>query len=315
MNVLFAALVIVLSFLLIVWGGDRFVDTCVVLAKKLKIPTAVVGATLTSIGTTLPELLVTIFSSTSGAGGLAVGNALGSVIFNACVIGGVLFLFLTVKKDSSIQNMGVLLLFSVFIIFLMSLNGNISLPELILLVLLFAVFVVLNYIQTKKQNNLGLQPVNNTRPIKYHLFMFLVSACAIAVGAYFLVNKAKMLAKLLKFSDTLIGLTIVCIGTSLPELVTTISAIRKKEAGLGIGNIVGSNIINCCLLIGISGILTGGNLLVSTGTKFITIPIAIIASLLLLVPCMIKSSKKWQGAMLLAVYAVYYTYLFLSAFL
>ena len=316
MEIFLAIVILIASFALIIFGGDKFVDSSVGIAKKLKVPTPIIGATLVSIGTTIPELLVTIFSGSSDASGLAVGNALGSIIFNSCLIGGMLLVFvcLTIKKN--VLPAFILLIFSVLITGIMSINQKIVLAESIILLVLFAIFVSINFISAKKNPEVQIQSTNKEKSVWFYILMFVISATMIGVGAYFMVDKAKFLAHMVNISDTIIGLTIVSFGTSLPELITSISAIRKKEAGLGLGNIIGSNIINCTLLIGITGLFNvSDGLPISKDTLFVSLPVALLATLLLLLPTIIKKKTyKWQGVCLLCVYALYYVFLILSAF-
>lgn len=317
MEIFLAVLILITSFVLIIIGGNKFVDSSVAIAKKLKIPVAIIGATLVAIGTTTPELLVTIFSASSEASGLAVGNALGSIIFNTCVIGGVLLVctVLTIKKDIFWSYS--ILFFAILATTIMGVDKIISLSETILLLIVFAGFIVINYFSAKKMpETVNVQNVEKEKPIWILLLIFIASAATIGAGAYFMVEKAKFLAKLANISDTIIGLTIVSFGTSLPELITSITAIKKKEAGLGLGNIIGSNIINCTLLIGITGIFNSKTgLTISSETLFITLPVAIFATILMLLPTIIKKrTYKWQGICLMTLYTAYYIYLFSSAF-
>ena len=313
MEILLNVLIIAVCFVCIIWGGDRFVDASVAIAKKIKIPTAVIGATITSIGTTLPELLVTVFSGASDASGLAMGNALGSVIFNSCVIGGLLLIFMVVNVKESGKTSIVLLLFSAAAAAVMCFNKILSLWECIVLLIFFLVFVYLNFKNAKRSSAVTAQE-QNTKSIPYYLFIFVLSAIAIGVGAYFSVQSATKLAQMAGMSDTLIGLTIISIGTSLPELITTITAIRKKEAGLGLGNIIGANTINISLLVGLVGVMNGGNLPISNQTLTLAIPFSLIALSVLLIPPLFKNkSYKWQGWTLAGVFAVYYTILIVSA--
>lgn len=313
MDVLLNILIIIVCFVAIIWGGDRFVDASVALAKKIKVPTAVIGATITSIGTTLPELLVTVFSGASNASGLAMGNALGSVIFNSCVIGGLLLIFLSINIKESGKTSIVLLAFSVAVASIMCINKALSLWECIILLLFFMAFIYLSFKNAKRETKSNIMAAE-TKSMPYYVFIFVLSAIAIGAGAYFSVQSATKLAQMAGLSDTIIGLTIISIGTSLPELITTITAIRKKEAGLGLGNIIGANTINISLLVGLVGVMNGGNLAISNQTITVAIPVALIATAILLLPPLFKNkSYKWQGWALIATFAVYYTILIASA--
>ncbi|MBQ9786103.1 MAG: sodium:calcium antiporter, partial [Clostridia bacterium] len=141
MEIFWAVVVLILSFLLLVWGGDKFVDASIGVSKKLKIPSVVVGATITSIGTTLPELLVTVFSGASDSASLALGNAMGSIIFNSCLIGGILLICLTLKGSNS-KTPSLLLIFSATFLCVTAINKKLDLWECIILLILFVTFFV-----------------------------------------------------------------------------------------------------------------------------------------------------------------------------
>ena len=316
MEIFLAIVILIASFALIIFGGDKFVDSSVGIAKKIKIPTAIIGATLVSIGTTIPELLVTIFSGSNEASGLAVGNAIGSIIFNTCLIGGVLLVCIRLTIQKNVFPAFILLIFSVAITGVMSVNQRIALAESFILLILFIIFAIINFVSAKRTPQVSIQNAEKERPIWFFVLMFVISAAMIGTGAYFMVEKAKFLAHMAGVSDTIIGLTIVSFGTSLPELITMISSLRKKEAGLGLGNIVGSNIINCTLLIGITGLFNASEgLPISKDTLFVSLPVAILTTLILLLPTIIKKKTyKWQGISLISAYALYYVFLILNAF-
>ena len=312
MNIVWATLILIVSGAFIIFGGGKLVDSSVAIAKKLRIPTPIVGATIVSLCTTIPELLVSVFSVSSGASDIAIGNAFGSIIFNTCVIGGILlcFVLLNLKKGWNYEY--ILLICTLILIFILSLNGNFGLISSIVLLVIFVAFMILNYIKAKKEHEESTQG-QYEKSIWFYIFLFLLAATALGVGSYFMVESAKYLASMAGLSEIFIGLTIVSIGTSLPELITTIMAIRKKEAGLGLGNIVGANVFNATLFIGLTGVLAGG-LGVSFETLYVTIPFAIISAIIMLVPVLIhKRTFKWQGITLLVMYSLYYAFLILSA--
>ena len=312
MEIFLAVIILIISFILLIWGGDKFVNASISLARKFKIPPAIIGATITSIGTTLPELLVTIFASTGESANLAVGNALGSIAFNGALIGGILLIFSIISLKETGKSSAILLIFSIILTLIMSFDFKIEIWECLILVGLFVIYMILNYLKAIK---ISQQQTESQKSVKLSklVLMFIISATAIGVGAYFLVDKAKFLAGAIGMSETLIGLTIVAIGTSLPELITTINSLRKKESGLGLGNIIGSNIINCTLLMSLSGILGGVGLPVDIQTLSITLPIAIAITIILLLPTIIKGkTSKWQGFCLVGLYSLYYIYLILN---
>ncbi|MBE7074751.1 MAG: sodium:calcium antiporter [Clostridiales bacterium] len=313
MDIFLAILILIGSFILILIGGNKLVDSAVAIAHKFNIPTAVIGATLVSIGTTIPEILVTIFSVSSEAGDIAIGNSLGTVIFNACMLGGILFCFSKIKLRKGWHIDYVILITSATLLFLLSFDKRLSIGASLAMLLIFVLFIIINFLEARKH------PVqSDDQPPKHsvwiYLLMFVLSAAAVGAGAYFLVQKATYLAELAGLSDIFIGLTIIAFGTSMPELITTINAIRKKKPRLVIGNLVGANILNLTLIIGLVGILTGGTTAISNATLYVTMPFAIIATLVMLLPPIIKNrSYKWQGFVLLALFVIYYTYLILNA--
>lgn len=315
MNIVLAILIFIASLGLIIFGGNKLVDSAVAVAKKFKISTAIIGATIVSIGTTIPELLVSIFSVSSNASDLAVGNALGSVIFNSCIIGGILLCFARMFiKGFNYEYL--LLIGTLIVTFILSLNGRLGIWASILLLIIFVSFLTMNIIKAVKQKSQDddNQVIDTSKSIWFYILFFLIGAICVGGGSYFLVESAKYLARLAGMSEIFIGLTIVAFGTSLPELVTSISAIKKNEAGLSFGNIVGANVLNSSLLVGLTGVLAGG-LAITAETLYITIPVAIASVLIMLVPTLIyHKTFKWQGITLLSLYILYYIYLILNAF-
>ena len=312
MNIILAILIFITSLALIIFGGNKLVDSAVAIAKRFKISTAVIGATIVSIGTTIPELLVSIFSVSSGASNLAVGNAFGSIIFNTCVIGGLLLCFCKIIIKQGWNYEYLLLMGILIIIFMLSLGGNLGIASSILLLFVFVAFMLLNFFKAKKKREQDAQ-IKYPKSIWFYVLFFIIGAVCVGGGSYFMVESAKYLARLAGMSETFIGLTIVSFGTSLPELVTTINAIRKKESGLGLGNIVGANVLNSTLFVGLTGVLSGG-LAISLETLYITIPVAIASVIIMLLPTlMYHKSFKWQGIMLFVLYIIYYIYLILNA--
>ena len=308
MNIVLASLIFIASLALIIFGGDKLVDSAVAIAKRLKISTAIIGATIVSIGTTIPELLVAVFSVSSGASNLAVGNAFGSIIFNACIIGGILLCFSKIIIKQGWNYEYLLLMGILVIIFIFCLGGNLGVASSILLLFVFVAFMLLNFLKARKKREQAPE-IKYPKSIWYYILFFLIGAVCVGGGSYFMVESAKYLARLAGMSETFIGLTIVAFGTSLPELVTTINALRKKEAGLGLGNIVGANVLNATLFVGLTGVLAGG-LSISLETLYITIPVAIASVIIMLLPTLVyHKSFKWQGIMLFILYILYYIYL------
>ena len=294
--------------MLIVKGGDFFVESSIAIAKKTKIPSVIIGATLVSVATTLPELLVTTIASAKGSFDLAVGNAVGTIICNAALILGIGFILIpgnTDKKQYS-KKIGYLV-FVNFILFVFALNYNIAWWEALILFLIFCGFFAMNIFEAKT----NLNPTPNTKEESFVLWkillMFVIGAFGIGVGAYLLVEYGSMLASILGVSEYIIGIVFVALGTSLPELVTCLQSIKKKNSGLTIGNIIGANIINCSLLIGISGLFSGQNgLSLSAKTLWFSLPIMIFSTFIIALPIVFKGKTyRIQGILLLTLYISY----------
>ena len=318
MEIFLSSLYLIIGLVLLVLGGDWFVKSSIQIAKRTKIPQAIIGATIVSIATTLPELLVTILSSANGSFGLAVGNSIGSVIANTGLVAGIALCFLKLKQDSKFMNMkfAALILICLFLLSV-SINQNISWVEGMFLILIAIAFFALNVHDAKKSFGQFGPDEDDTKDMKTWqiALFFILGAAGIAGGAELLVLGGENLARLAGMSETFIGLTIIGIGTSLPELVTTISSIRKKAGSIGIGNIVGSNILNIGLLIGLASCISGGQgLFVDKLTMAISIPVAIVLCLVMTIPFMIKKeSFRFQGITLISIYFIYFAFLIINA--
>lgn len=318
MEIFLSILYLVIGLVLLIFGGDWFVKSSIQIAKRTKIPQAIVGATIVSIATTLPELLVTILSSTQGSFGLAVGNSIGSVIVNTGLIAGLALTFMKIKKDSKFMSLKfVVLIGAAILLFALAANGTVSWVEGIFLILVSIGFFVLNIVDAKMSFGQFGPEEEETKDMKTWqiVLFFILGAAGIAGGAELLVLGGEKLARLAGMSETFIGLTIIGIGTSLPELVTTITSIRKKAGSIGLGNIVGANVLNIGLLIGLSSCISGANGLgVDAVTLWISIPVAIAMCALMAIPLMIKKeSFRYQGIVLICSYALYLTFLILNA--
>ena len=360
-------IVFILALILVIYGGDMFVDSSIVIAKRFKIPTIIIGATIVSIATTLPELIVSTISAAQGAYDLAVGNAVGSIICNTALIGGLSMAVMpSIMKEKTSSTKYLLLITSCFLLLLCGFGTNttfnISWIEALIFEVLFVIYMLFNVydamcqmtgkkglqaIIRKKQKeneqlenltvlqNVDTQDIGVENPgetkIKLEkqeekivvkteekfpklyitLLFFILGAGMIALGAFALVESAKYISATIGISEALIGLTIVAVGTSLPELITTITSIKKKNSELGYGNIIGANIINLTLLIGTSGLVSGSSgLPISFWTYAVSIPLVCALSLIFVLPLMFKNrSYRTQGIILLTIYALYMAFL------
>lgn len=313
-NLLFFAI----GLVLIIKGGDYFVNSAVAFAKKTKIPTVIIGATIVSIATTLPELIVSSIAAYKGDFGMAVGNGVGSVIANTALICGLSIACLPsiVKKDSVARYLTII--FCAIFLIVASLNFQIELYESIILIVLFVAFMVINVLDAKKkkgtQDESQIEGDAELVSLGKIIPLFILGALAIAFGAMTLVDSASNLAKMIGISDEIIGLTVVALGTSLPELTTTLISIKKKESALGYGNIIGANIINLTLLVGLSGVLSGSGLPISKESVFLNLPLMLVVIFIFVLPLLFKSrTYRWQGVSMLCIYLAYMVYLVLTA--
>ena len=310
-----AAVLFVVGLVLVIKGGDWFVDSASWFAEATGIPKFVVGATVVSFATTLPELLVSVRAAMNGSAQLAIGNAIGSVTANTTLIMGVSLVFMAgVISRKSFSLKGGLLLAAIVGLTLISLGGALPVWSAFVLWAIFLVFMVSNVIEGKK--NAGLEKgddVYEKKDIPGKVLFFLIGTAAIVFGAEFLVSSGKTIAAGIGISETIIGFTVIALGTSLPELVTTLTAIKKKQNSLSVGNIIGANIIDATLILPLCAVINGTPLPVEKINLVFDFPICIAACAVAIVPTIFQGKfKKWQGYALLTIYAVYMLLLILN---
>ena len=309
-------LVLAVGFWALIKGADFFVDGSAALAKNFRIPGLVIGLTIVAAGTSAPELAVSTTAAFQGANEIALSNVVGSNIFNLLCVLGMCAVICPVpagkavlKRDFSVSIMATILVFlsagaaSVFSGHIFSMNmeesaGKIGRSAGILLIILFLIYIVCLVraaIKHPEQEHNG-----EKRPVWKCLFWIAAGLILIVGGGQGVVHSAKEIARALGMSETLIGLTIVAVGTSLPELVTSVVAARKGETGLAVGNVIGSNIFNLLFILGISAAIHP--VTVNTASVY-DMGILILASLLTLFFLQSdKALKRAEGAVLLAAY-------------
>lgn len=304
-----------LGIALIVKGGDMFVDAASWIAKAMRVPTFVIGATIVSVATTLPEMIVSIVATAEGSTELAIGNAVGSVTANTALIMAIAMLAMTIFCErKKYLPQCILLVAAASTLLLSCLSGTLHIAGALVLAAIFVTFMVMNVRSARAQSTSGDEP---REPIcrgilARNICFFAVGAAAIYFGSRFLVDSGSEIATRLGVDERVIAITFVAIGTSLPELVTTVTAIIKKESSLSVGNIIGANIIDLSLILPICSAVCGGTLTVSRGSLLFDLPACLIATLIAAVPLMVRQkASKVQGAVLLCAYA---TYLVLSVF-
>lgn len=302
-------LLFILGLILICLGGDRLVDAAVAIAKKLGIPQIVVGATIVSLGTTLPEILVSTTAAFDGSAAIAAGNAFGSIICNTALIAG---LTQTIRPSKKIEAAAIRWRGIFFFAVLISMNlyayltQKFNRPAGIVLLLLFAVYAYLNIKRAgaEGEENEEEDEKKESGPIWKHLLILVVCAVFLYFGANLLVDNGILIAEALGVPERVIAVTFIALGTSLPELVTSLVSIIKGYGNVGLGNVVGANILNMLLVIGIPSAIAGIPL--ERSTILVDMPLGFLVMAVLLIPILIrKKSSRVQGVALLAIYAVY----------
>ena len=309
-----AAVIFVVGLILTIKGGDWFVDSASWFAEATGIPKFVVGATVVSFATTLPELLVSVRAAMNGSAQLAIGNAVGSVTANTTLIMGVSLVAMAgVVSRKSFALKGGLLLAAVVGLTLLSLSGLLPTWSAFVLWTIFLVFMVSNLIEGKKSTVTEKADSYDKKEIPSKILFFVLGTASIVFGAEFLVSSGKTIASGIGISETIIGFTVIALGTSLPELVTTLTAIRKKENSLSVGNIIGANIIDTTLILPLCAVINGTALPVDKINLIFDFPVCIAACAVAIVPTIIFGRfKKWQGYALLSIYALYMLMLVLN---
>lgn len=316
MSAIWIVLLFILGLLLIIKGGDLFVDAASWIAEVSGIPKFIVGATIVSMATTLPELLVSLMAASKGSIGISVGNAVGSVTANVGLIMALSLIFMPAairRRDYAFKFCT--LVASILLLYAFSFSGELKLYGAVILLVLFVVFMTENVLTARKKigTDASERPVRDRGSTLRNAAKFILGAAGIVIGAQLMVDNGTELARLMGISEAIIGATLVAIGTSLPELVTTLTAIAKKQSSLSIGNIVGANIIDLTVILPLCAVVSGKDLPMLAQNIQLDMPFCLGLVLLSVVPTLISGKfKRAQGALLLAVYVLYVVLLVLS---
>ncbi len=305
-------LLLLVGMVIIIKGGDLFVDAASWMAQASGVPTLIVGATVVSLATAMPELLVSTMAASQGKVDMSIGNAAGSVTVNTAFILALSLLFMpsAIKRRDYIVKF-VLLFSAAAIVMGTGLTGQIGVPVAVVLLCVFVAFMVENISRAKSAIAQGGEqgserPTVDGKTIVINIVKFALGTAGIVLGADLLVDNASLLASSLGVSERIISVTIVAIGTSLPELVTTVTALIKKQSALSVGNIVGANILNLTLIMPLSAIVSGKPMPVTHAGQVFDLPVVLLVSLVAFVPAIAtKKFHRWQGAALMGIYAVY----------
>ena len=294
-----------LGILLIIKGGDWFVDAAVWIAKVSGIPQIIIGSTLVSLATTLPELVVSAYASYEGHTTVAVGNAIGSTICNLGLILALCIVFRNFEIKSSMFLLKALIMFgSGVTVWFFFRDGVLSQQEGLVLLIMLVGYIIVNLIDVKSHNN----EYKTEKIVKRHILRkvakFVIGSGMVIIGARFLVESGVAIASYLRIPEIIISVTFIAIGTSLPELVTSVSAAIKGHNEMTLGNIIGANILNLLMVLGVSA--TINPLAAPPQVSIFDIPV----SLLLMAIIVIAGStdrrvSRWEGGFMLAIYVGY----------
>ncbi len=308
MEIVLNIVLLVVGFAMLVKGADWFVDGAAGIAEKFGIPQLVVGLTIVAMGTSAPEAAVSITAALKGTADIAVGNVVGSNILNILIILG-LTGFITnvaVQKSTLFCEIPYMLGITVALLFMGMHGGSINLVEGIILWVLFIIYLAYLFVMAKKGKQ-SADESKESRPVWKLLIAAIVGGVVVVWGSNITVDSATALAEIIGLSEKFIGLTIVALGTSLPELVTSVTAAKKGNADIAIGNIVGSNIFNILFVLGTSALIIP----ITFEPSFVVDSIIAVAAGVLLWISTIKSKKLTRpwGIVMLVCYAAYFVYL------
>ncbi|MDD6215008.1 MAG: calcium/sodium antiporter [Firmicutes bacterium] len=310
MHFLLVTVLFIIGLVLIIKGSDFFVDAAAWFAEISGIPKFIVGATVVSFATTLPELLVSLFASLQGKNLMAAGNAVGSVTANIGLIMAISIVCIpAVVKRNELAFKGILMAICCALLLVFARTGNFGILPSVVMLFIFAVFMTENIAAAKKSIT-ETETVSSTKKEKLeNLIKFIIGTAGIIVGAQLLVDNGTEIARMLGVSDGIIAVTLIAVGTSLPELVTTITAIIKKQSSLSIGNIIGANIIDLSVILPVCSLVAKGNTPIALQTYALDIPVCLAIILIAIVPPLItKKFSRIQGVVLLVSYATYIVY-------
>ena len=312
---LIPVLLFIVGLLCLIKGGDWFVDGATGIARRFHVPELLIGATVVSIGTTLPEVMVSTTSALTGHGEIAYGNAIGSVICNAALIAAITIAVRPGKVDPKSLRVPVLFFFAAAALYagVAYTTGYFSRPIGFVLLALFVAYMVCNVLAMKnapapEEEEEAAEEMSFAKEIG----LLILGAVLIAVGANLLVDNGTLIAQALGVPESVIALTFVALGTSLPELVTAITSLAKGHGSLSLGNVIGANVFNLVLVCGMSisvapfSIPQNSTILGINSSLVMDLPVMFAVMLILTVPALLKGRlSRWQGVLMLCIYAAF----------
>ena len=305
---------LILGFFILIKGADIFVDGASSVAGNFKVSKMLIGLTIVAFGTSAPEFAVSIKSLTSGSGDMVLGNVIGSNILNILLIVGCSTMFhsLNVKNNTVKKELPITMLFTLVFSVLLSDNlfdksvsNSFTRSDGIVIILFFSVFIY--YLISMARNKIDVSQEEKYMSLTKAFIFTFIGIIAIVMGSNLVVDNASILAKAIGVSEKMIALTIIALGTSLPELVTSITATRKGEYDIAIGNVVGSNIFNIGMVIGIPIAILGGVQKISF--NYIDLMVMILSAFLLFIFSLgDRKIKRVEGGIFLILFLIYYGY-------
>ena len=303
---------LIVGFVLLIKGADFFVEGSSSVAKKLRVPSIIIGMTIVAMGTSLPETSVSVSASIAAKNDLAISNVIGSNIFNLMVVCGICAVLcpLTVDGTTLKRDFPFSIVMAGLLMALGGIDGVVGRFDGILFLVLFVVFLLIMIYSAKKSRDNSAPEADEYKimPVWKCILYMVGGIAAIAAGGEMVVEGASDIARAFGMSENLIGMTIVALGTSLPELVTSVVAARKNELDMALGNVIGSNIFNILFVLGIASAISPVSY---TNENLIDSAVLIVMSMIVLIFCLpIKRLIRWNGAAMLALYAGYTAYIF-----
>lgn len=303
---------LIVGFVLLIKGADFFVEGSSSVAKKLRVPSIIIGMTIVAMGTSLPETSVSVSASIAAKNDLAISNVIGSNIFNLMVVCGICAVLcpLTVDGTTLKRDFPFSIVMAGLLMALGGIDGVVGRFDGILFLVLFVVFLLIMIYSAKKSRDNSAPEADEYKimPVWKCILYMVGGIAAIAAGGEMVVEGASDIARAFGMSENLIGMTIVALGTSLPELVTSVVAARKNELDMALGNVIGSNIFNILFVLGIASAISPVSY---TNENLIDSAVLIVMSMIVLIFCLPKKKLiRWNGAAMLALYAGYTAYIF-----
>ena len=305
-------LLLVIGIIVVIKGADWLTSGAVGMAERIGVPQIIIGLTIVAMGTSMPEFFVSLLSAINGTPDLAVGNIVGSNIFNALLIVGCAAMVApiaiqrtTVKKDIPVAVFASLLLMG------MTLDGQISRIDAAILFVIFLAYLWITLRGAKTEEGAGQEEEKKPMPVLKAVILVFVGLACLIFGSDVFVDNATAIAHAMGISDAVIGLTIVAGGTSLPELATSVVAAKKGNSGIAIGNVLGSNVFNILMILGVTGLITP---MIISGITIVDLSMMVISMILLWLFSITKYRiERWEGVLLAAIFIGYISWLVVNA--